>query len=62
MFVEDYIPRKRKESIADRGDSFVLFDGMYRVRVYELKVTTTADTLFGARAEAIRRTKGMRYV
>lgn len=62
VFVEDYIPRKRKESIADRGDSFVLFDGMCRVRVYELKVTTTADTLFGARAEAIRRAKGMRYV
>jgi hypothetical protein len=32
---------------------------MYRVRVYELKVTTTSDTLFGARAEAIRRTEGM---
>ena len=62
VFVEDYIPRKRKDSFVSDGDSFVLFDGMYRVRIYELKVTTISDTLFGARAEAIRRTKDINYI
>ncbi len=55
LIVEDYIPRRRKERWVDRGDSFVLFDGLNRVRVYKLDAQATSDTLFGARRDALRR-------
>ena len=57
LIVEDYIPRKRKNRITDNGESFVLFDGLYRVRIYRLEATSTNDTLFGARREALLKTK-----
>lgn len=55
LMVEDYIPRRRKSRLFERGDSFVLFDGLYRVRVYRLDAQATADTLFAARRDALRR-------
>ena len=58
LIIEDYIPRKRKNSLVDKGDSFVLFDGMYRVRVYSLKAVSTADSLFSARKESLLKHKG----
>ena len=58
LIIEDYIPRKRKNSLVDKGDSFVLFDGMYRARVYELRAVSTSDTLFSARKEVLVKYKG----
>ena len=58
LIIEDYIPRKRKTNFTDKGDSFVLFDGMYRVRVYNLKAVATADSLFSARKESLLKHKG----
>lgn len=55
LVVEDYIPRRRKVRALDNGDSFALFDGLYRVRVYRLDAQATADTLFAARRDALRR-------
>ena len=53
MIVEDYIPRQRKNTFKDRGESFVLFDGMYRVRIYKLESISTSDTLFRVRKESL---------
>ena len=53
LVVEDYIPRRRKAGPFDRGDSALAFDGLYRVRVYELIGTATSDTLFGAYRQAL---------
>ena len=58
LIIEDYIPRQRKTGIADNGDSFILFDGMYRARVYELKAVSTSDTLFAVRKEVLFKYKG----
>jgi len=58
IIIEDYIPRKRKTGIVDKGDSFILFDGMYRARVYELKAVSTSDTLFAVRKEVLFKYKG----
>ena len=58
LIIEDYIPRKRKNSLVDKGDSFVLFDGMYRARVYELRAVSTSDTLFAVRKEVLFKYKG----
>lgn len=44
----DYIPRRRKSGCADPGDSFVLFDGIYRVRIYRQVAVSTGDSLFSA--------------
>lgn len=48
LVVVDYIPRRRKNSFCERGDSFVLFDGLYRVRIYRQTAVATADSLFAA--------------
>ena len=58
LIIEDYIPRQRKTGIVDKGDSFILFDGMYRARVYELKAVSTSDTLFAVRKEVLFKYKG----
>lgn len=49
----DYIPRQRKHGLLDRGDSVLVFDGLYRVRIYRLVATATADTLPGAKRAAL---------
>ena len=49
----DYIPRKRKHGLLDRGDSVLVFDGLYRVRIYRLVATATADTLPEAKRAAL---------
>ena len=48
IIVVDYIPRRRKTKVMDAGDSFLLFDGVYRAKVYYLVSTSTSDTLWGA--------------
>lgn len=49
LVVVDYIPRTRKTRFTElSGDSFVLFEGLYRVRVYKQVGTGTSDTLWGA--------------
>lgn len=53
LIIEDYIPRKRKTNFMDKGDSFLVFDGVYRTRVYELKAMSVADSLFSARKETL---------
>lgn len=53
VIIEDYIPRRRKHGFAGPGDSFVMFDGMYRVRIFEQVGIGTADTLFGAYRQAL---------
>ena len=58
LIIEDYIPRKRKNSLVDKGDSFLVFDGVYRTRVYELKAMSVADSLFSARKEVLFKYKG----
>ena len=59
LIIEDYIPRKRKSDFADKGDSFLVFDGVYRTRVYELKAMSVADSLFSARKETLLKIKGI---
>ena len=49
----DYIPRQRKHGLLDRGDSVLVFDGLYRVRIYRLVATATADTLPEAKRSAL---------
>lgn len=51
----DYIPRRRKHSFLGRGDSVLAFDGVYRVRIYRLVATATADTLREAYRDALSR-------
>jgi len=53
LILEDYIPRQRKNNFKDRGESFILFDGMYRVRIYKLVANSTSDSLTGARRSAL---------
>lgn len=48
LVVVDYIPRRRKHQFSDEGDSFVVFDGMYRVRIFRQTSVATADSLFAA--------------
>ena len=48
LVVVDYIPRHRKHQIKDDGDSFVVFNGLYRVRIYRQESISTADSLFAA--------------
>lgn len=36
LTVIDYIPRYRKESLFGRGNSALLFNGMYRIRRYRI--------------------------
>lgn len=55
LVIEDYIPRRRKIGPLSDGDSFLMFDGQHRVRVYTLTATATSDTLFGARRDALHR-------
>lgn len=55
VIIEDYIPRKRKTNLVEKGDSFVLFDGIYRTRIYQLVSSATSDSLYSARKEAIMR-------
>ena len=52
LIVVDYIPRRRKHGLSDQGDSFIAFDGMYRVRIYRQEAVATADTLFAAYRDA----------
>lgn len=55
LIVEDYIPRNRKNNFTEKGDSFVLFDGLYRTRIYSLTSVSTSDSLFSARKEAFEK-------
>ena len=50
LVIVDYIPRTRKSRFTEvgQGDSFVLFEGLYRVRVYKQIGISTSDTLLGA--------------
>lgn len=57
LFVEDYIPKVRKDNITDKGDSFLVFDGNYRVRVFELKSIVVSDSLYAARANTFKALK-----
>lgn len=45
LVVVDYIPRRRKSRLVGRGDSFALFDGLYRVRRYRLEAIGSGDSL-----------------
>lgn len=54
LFIEDYIPKDRKENLTDKGDSFLVFDGEYRTRVYELKAEFKSSSLYKARKTALR--------
>lgn len=56
LIVVDYIPRRRKSSLADAGQSPLVFDGLYRVRRYTLTAVGTADTLRAA-AESLRQVR-----
>lgn len=60
VIIEDYIPRCRKHGFTGPGDSFVVFDGMYRVRIFEQVGIGTADTLFGAYRQALIAAKANR--
>lgn len=53
LVMVDYIPRKRKPRIISRGDSLLLFDGLYRVRRYRLESVGTGDTLRDAVRSAV---------
>lgn len=55
LTVVDYIPRKRKSSMFDRGQCFVLFDGLFRVRRYRLMGVGTGDTLSEAYRAVVAR-------
>ena len=55
LVVIDYIPRRRKARFTDDGDSFVVFRGLFRVRIYRLQAISTADTFAGAYREAHER-------
>lgn len=55
LVVIDYIPRRRKARFTDDGDSFVVFRGLFRVRIYRLQAISTADTFSGAYREAHER-------
>lgn len=55
LVVVDYIPRRRKHQIKDDGDSFIVFDGLYRVRIYRQESVSTADSLFSAYRGVARR-------
>ena len=50
---------KEKNSLIDKGDSFLVFDGVYRTRIYELKAISVADSLFSARKETLLKIKGI---
>lgn len=54
LFIEDYIPKVQKENLTDKVDSFLVFDGEYRTRVYELKVESKSASLYKARKTALR--------
>ena len=58
LIVVDYIPRRRKTVFTDPGDSFVVFKGLYRARIYVEVAASCSDTLFGAYRDALLRTKG----
>ena len=51
-----FIPRRRKVSFLDEGQSFVIFDGLYRVQRFRLEELGTGDTL----SEAARSARGSR--
>ncbi|OQA93476.1 MAG: hypothetical protein BWY25_03097 [Chloroflexi bacterium ADurb.Bin222] len=53
VVIEDYIPRRRKTAMLDPGDTFIAFDGIYRVRVFVEVGSATSDTLFGAYRAAL---------
>lgn len=53
LLLEDFIPLRRKHGFLDDGDSFVVFEGMFRTRIYRLVAVSTAGSLFGARRGAI---------
>lgn len=60
LIVVDYIPCRRKHAFTERGDSFVIFDGMYRVRIYRQEVVATSDTLFSAYRDAATQSRANR--
>lgn len=60
LVVVDYIPRRRKHAFIERGDSFVIFDGMYRVRIYRQEAVETSDTLFSAYRDAATQSRANR--
>ena len=51
----DFIPRRRGLSLT-KGQSFVIFDGLYRVQRFRLEELGTGDTL----SEAARSARGSR--
>ena len=53
LLVEDFIPRRRKSRFTDEGDSFVVFEGLFRTRIYRLVAVSTGSTLFEARRGAL---------
>lgn len=55
LVVVDYIPRRRKHRFTGDGDTFVIFHGLYRVRIYRQESVSTADSLLAAyRGAALR--------
>ncbi len=52
LIIIDYIPRHRKAACLSPGDSFLVFRGLYRVRIYKQVAVSTADSLFGAYRQA----------
>ena len=60
LIVVDYIPRRRKHAFTERGDSFVIFDGMYRARIYRQEAVATSDTLFSAYRDAATQSRANR--
>ena len=57
IVVVDYIPRRRKANFGDEGDSFLVFRGLFRVRIYRLQGVSTADTFASAYRDAHERAK-----
>lgn len=56
LTVIEYIPRRRKHAFSDRmGQSFMLFDGLYRVREYRMVGMGTGDTLRDALSSVVRK-------
>lgn len=53
----EYIPRRRKSAPADKqGQSFLLFNGLFRVREFRQTGIGTGDTLREAMSAIVRKT------
>lgn len=56
----DFIPRRRKSRFSDNGDSFLVFRGLFRVRIFRLQSISTGDTFTETYRDAHERAKNAR--